>query len=283
MIKRIKQILTYLILFSGAALILIPMYMTITGTFMEQKELQDYIAPVLNNKSGYATWTILPIYPTTSPIVELLLDSPRFFIMFWNSVKQVFPIIVGQLIVATLAAWSLAKFRFIGREIVYKIYIVLMILPFQVTMVSSYLVLSQTNLLDTYLSIILPGIFSTFPVFIMIQFFESVPEELMEAAKLDGAGNWKTFCLVGLPIGYPGIISALVLSFLEYWNAMEQPMTFLKDKSRWPLSLYLPQISADKVAVSFSASIVMMLPALFLFLFGQSYLEQGIVASGMKQ
>ena len=158
-----------------------------------------------------------------------------------------------------------------------------MIMPFQVTMVSSYLVLSNLSLMDTHLAIILPGVFSAFPVFIMQKFFHSIPDALVEAAMVDGARQLKIFLHVGVPLGMPGIMASVLLNFLEYWNAIEAPMTFLKTKAKLPLSLYLPQITTDQVGSSFAASIVMMLPAVLIFLWGQEYLEQGIVASGLKE
>jgi multiple sugar transport system permease protein len=158
-----------------------------------------------------------------------------------------------------------------------------MIMPFQVTMVSSYLVLDATDLLDSPFAIIIPGVFSTFPIFIMTKFFKSIPEELIESAQLDGARRWTIFIRIGIPLGSGGIVSMVILSFLEYWNALEQPLTFLRDQTNWPLSLYLPQISSSNLGVSFIASLVMIMPAVCIFLRGQTYLEQGIVASGIKQ
>jgi len=119
-------------------------------------------------------------------------------------------------------------------------------------------------------------------VFIMTRFFQAIPASLTEAAAIDGAGPFMVFLRVGLPLGAPGILSAVVLGFFEYWNALEVPLTFLKDKSLWPLSLYLPAISSENVGVSLIASVVMLTPALLIFLFGQKYLEQGITAAGMK-
>ena len=156
-------------------------------------------------------------------------------------------------------------------------------MPFQVTMVSSYLVLSELSLMDTHLAIILPGIFSAFPVFIMQKFFRSIPDALVEAAMVDGAGQFKIFLHVGVPLGLPGIMASVLLNFLEYWNAIEPPMTFLKTKSKFPVSLYLSSITLNDVGTSFAASVLIMAPSVFLFAWGQSYLEQGIIASGLKE
>ena len=129
----------------------------------------------------------------------------------------------------------------------------------------------------------MPAVFSTFPVFIMYRFFEGIPDSLLESARLDGAGELKIFIKIGLPLGSPGIISAMVLGFLEYWNLIEQPMAFLKTKSLWPLSLFLPNISLEDAGMAFASSVIVLLPALLVFLAGQDYLEQGIISTALKE
>ena len=242
----------------------VPVLVMFPNSFMGPEELKAAYGGVLGGGGQAVQMELLPVYPTLRPYVELLLDSPDFFVMFWNSVKQVVPILLGQVLVGMPAAWAFGRYRFTGRRILFLLYMILMIMPFQVTMVSSYLVLSNLSLMDTHLAIILPGVFSAFPVFIMQKFFHSIPDALVEAAM-------------------PGIMASVLLNFLEYWNAIEAPMTFLKTKAKLPLSLYLPQITTDQVGSSFAASIVMMLPAVLIFLWGQEYLEQGIVASGLKE
>lgn len=266
-----------------SAFVWIPLWMLISGSLMGSNEVVQNIGPALTGGEQSATWPLFPMYPTLRAYITLLLDTPEFFVMFWNSVKQVGAILLGQLLVGCPAAWAFARYHFRGRKLLFSLYIALMLMPFQVTMVSSYLVLDQLRLLDTVWSVILPAVFSTFPVFIMHRFFASIPMALIEAAELDGAGPWQVFRYVGLPLGAPGILSAMVLGFLDHWNALEQPMTFLKDPSNWPLSLYLPNLATDNMGVSLAASVMMLLPALLIFLFGQRYLEQGIRASGLKE
>lgn len=277
-----KKWLIGMVLAFIAFFVWVPLWLLISGSFMGAEEMAQDLAPVLSGAEGSALWPLLPMYPTLRPYLELLLDTPQFFAMFWNSCRQVFPVVIGQVLIGAPAAWAFARFRFRGKKALFSLYIVLMLMPFQVTMVSSYLVLDGLGLMDTAWAIILPGAVSTFPVFIMVRFFTAIPSALTEAAALDGAGPFQTFLHVGLPLGAPGILSAVVLGFLEYWNALEQPLTFLKDKTLWPLSLYLPTVTADNAGVSLVASVIMLVPALLIFLFGQKYLEQGITAAGMK-
>ena len=110
-----------------------------------------------------------------------------------------------------------------------------------------------------------------------------IDQEQYEAARVDGAGEWQSLIRVGLPAAQGGILAAMVLSFLESWNMMEEPLTFMQDKSLWPLSLYLPEITWAQAGYAFGASIITLIPAVFVFVWGQDYLEQGIIFSGLKE
>ncbi len=266
-----------------ALLAVAPVCFLITGTFMGNSEIYHCIAPALENEAGYAKWRLFPWYPTLQNIVGLLFDSPEFFHMFWNSVKITVCILAGQLLFGMPAAWGLARCSFRGKKAIYLLFIIMMMMPFQVTMLSEYLVLDRLHLLDTSAAVILPGVFSTFSVFIMYRFFCGIPRSIIEAARIDGAGELQIFFRIGIPMGSAGILSAVVLSFLECWSMIEQPMTFFKSKSLWPLSLFLPQIDAQKGGLSLCASFFIVLPALFVFLSGQNYLEQGIASSASKE
>ena len=278
-----KSIPIYIILYALGLIMILPVLMMVLNSLMGPQEMKEAYGAVLGGNMEKLSARLLPVYPTLKPYVELLLDSPDFFVMFWNSVKQVFSILLGQTIVGTMAAWAFARYEFRGRKPLFLLYMILMVMPFQVTMVSSYLVLSKLALLDTHLAVIFPAIFSTFPVFIMEKFFRAIPREVFEAARMDGAGEFICFLRIGLPLGSPGIIAALILNFLEYWNGMEAPMTFLRTKSKFPLSLYLPEITTEQMSVAFAASVVMLLPAVLGFLWGRDYLQKGIEASGLKE
>ncbi|MDO4323977.1 MAG: carbohydrate ABC transporter permease [Lachnospiraceae bacterium] len=281
--KKITKIITYIWLFLLAAVICFPVIFAISGVFMKQWELEQYLAPVLGSAEGMASWPLLPQAPTLQSLVELLIDSPQFFVMFWNSLKLSLCILAGQTIFGVPAAWALARFDFPGKKAVLMLYIVLMLMPFQVLMMPEYLVLNRIGLLDTHAAVILPAVFSTFPVFIMYRFFSGIPEAILEAARIDGAGNLQIFWHIGIPLGAAGIVSSGILGFLESWNMIEQPMTFLKTRSLWPLSLFLPEIGLKEAGMGFAAAIMMLIPALLIFLSGQEYLEQGIAAAALKE
>ncbi len=260
-----------------------PVWFMLMGVLQPVDELNATIGPALGTGTGLARWTLLPSYPTLQPLAELLLDTPGFFTVFWNTCLQVFPQVLGQFLVATPAAWAFSRLRFRGRRVLLLVYIVLMLMPFQVLMAPSYLVFSRLGLMDTLWVIILPGIFSCFPVFIMTRSFEAIPRELLDAAKLDGASQWQIFLRIGLPLGRPGILAALVLGFLESWGAIEQPMNFLRSQENWPLSLFLPTITSENLAFAMGVSLIALMPAVVIFRFGQKYLELGIQSSGLTQ
>ncbi len=265
--------------------IVVPLLMLFTASFMDSVELAETFGAAMGSGQAgeYAELKLLPDYPTLRAYIELLLDSPEFFVMYWNSVAQTVGGIVGQLLFAVPAAWAFARYEFPLKKVLFTLYIVLMIIPFQVTMVGSYLVMNKLSLMDTAWAIILPCAFSAFPVFIMTKFFRSIPKPILEAAQIDGASEWRIFTHIGLRLGMPGIVAIVVLGFLENWSLIEQPLVFLRDKELWPLPLYLPSISTGKAAIAMAAAVITMLPALLIFLLGQNQLEQGIVASGIKE
>ncbi|MDD4851214.1 MAG: carbohydrate ABC transporter permease, partial [Gemmiger sp.] len=156
------------------------------GALTPLDELQLTLGPALADTGAVASWHLLPTWPTLQPLVELLLDTPAFFGMFWNTCALVLPQLLGQLLVATPAAWAFSRYTFRGRRLLYGGYILLMVLPFQITMVPNYLVLARLGLMDTLWAVVLPGVFSTFPVFITKKGFDDVPYEWIDYIDPEG-------------------------------------------------------------------------------------------------
>ena len=277
-----KGFIVFLLLIPAVFMVM-PVLVLLSGSLMDSYELKSDLSSVFAQGNEFISWRLIPDYPTFENYKKILLETPQFFVLFWNSMKLVVCILFGQLVMAVPAAWGFAVYQVKGSRVLFALYVVLMLLPFQVTMLSSYLVLNKLSLLNTHLAIILPAVFSTFPVFLSYGGFRAVPTQLFEAARIDGAGELTIFFKLGLPLGKSGLLSAMVLGFLEYWNMMEQPMAFLEDKSLWPLSLYLPEITWGQAGFAFCASVITLIPAVFVFVLGQDYLEQGIIYSGLKE
>ncbi len=281
MVKRkIRALLIRIVLAALLIFMVMPLIMLCTNSLMGKQELMETCGAVLSDYGTKTRFSLFPQYPTLQAYVRLLLDSPEYFKAFWNSAILSVGVLAGQLLITVPAAWAFARFEFPGKSAVRFLYILLLLLPFQVTMVSGYLVLDTLKLLDTYLAVILPGVFSALPMFILSKSFAAIPKETIEAAKIDGAGNFCIFARIGIPLGMSGIFSVLVLGFLEYWNAVEQPLTYLKTETLKPLSLYLPMMVKEEIRSAFAASIITLLPAVLLFLCGRESLEKGIAASG---
>lgn len=280
--KRFGKLVTLLLLFILALLVCFPILFAVTGAFSSQWELEGKLGPIFLGEEGMAGWTLLPEAPTLRPLTEVLLDSPGFFAMFWNSVTISLGILAGQLVTTVPAAWALARLPIKGKNHILTLYILLMLMPFQALMFPQYLALQELGLLDTLGGVILPAVFSTFPVFLLHRFFLAIPQEILEAARLDGAGEGRIFLGFALPLGMPGILAVGILSFLDSWNMIEQPMTYLKTKSLWPLALFLPNIQMEDMAMGFAAALIMLLPAMLLFLLCQEDLKKGIALSGGK-
>lgn len=270
----------WILLIVLALLAVYPVIFLSAGSLMGADELEDCLGAVVSGAEGYASFPALPKYPTLQHFAEVLLDSPEFFVMFWNSILITFGVLGGQFVAGTMAAWGFARYEFPCKRGIFLLYIVLMLLPFQVLMLSDYLLLDRLRLLDSLWAVILPGMFSTFPVFIMYRFFAEIPDSLIESARLDGAREWQLFWYLALPMGSSGIIAAL----LEYWSLIEQPLTFIKDKSKLPLSVFLPDLTmTGKAGFLFAVSVVTFLPAIIVFMGGRDYLEQGIMAGAVKE
>lgn len=263
-------------------LFFLPIGILVSGSIADALEWQERLGPMLKEGEGFIGWRWIPDYPTGEHFKRLLFYSPGFLHLFWNSIWMVGVILAGQLFMGVPAAWAFAAFSFRGRRTLFQLYIILMLLPFQVTMLSRYLVLRELQLLNTSASVILPAVFSTFPVFLIYRSFRGIPRELLEAARIDGAGEFRIFLQIGLPLAKGGLFACFVLSFLESWNMMEEPLAFLKDKALWPLSLYLPEISLTQAGFAAAASMITLTVSLFVFGLFRDSLEQGIAASGIK-
>ena len=280
--KKIPRWLVGGIFIAFGAVICLPVLILISGSLADGMEWGQRTSSYLRDTRGYIIWRWIPDYPTLEHYKRLLFLSPAFFKLFWNSIGMTAGILLGQLVIAVPAAWAFAVYRFRGKNVLFSLYVILMLLPFQVTMLSKYLVLQDAGLMGTRWAVVLPAIFSTFPVFLIYRSFAGIPVELLEAARVDGAGEWKSFAQVGLPVAQGGILAAMILSFLESWNMMEEPLTFLQDKSLWPLSLYLPEIAMDQAGYACAASVITLTVSLFVFAIFHDALEQGIVTSGLK-
>ena len=264
---------------------LLPTVLTITNSFMSEAEIKSNYGMIFSTtQGGYVSKTVnlkfIPDQVTLSQYITGLIKSPDYLLKLWNSILLVVPIVLLQVSVASVAAYSFTRWRGKIRSGIFFFYVILMLMPYQVTLVPNYLVSSWLGILNTRWSIILPGMFAPFSVFLLTKFMRRIPYSLIEAAKVDGAGEWEIFTKVCLPECRSALYSIAILVFIDYWNMVEQPLILLQDAESQPLSVFLSQINAGEIGLAFAMATVYMIPSLLLFLHGEEYLVEGIANSG---
>jgi len=286
--QTVKIGLATIVAATFAILFLMPIVLTITNSFMAASEISanygSIFATDANGGKVYISERVnlkfIPDMVSFSQYNTVLFKSPEYLFKFWNSVILVGPIVVFQLTVASLASYGFARYRGRIREIIFFAYIILMLMPYQVTLVPNYLVSDWLNLLDTNWAIWLPGIFSPFAVFLLTKFMRRIPESVLEAAQIDGAGEWQIYRKICLPLCKGAICSAAILVFIDYWNMVEQPLILMSDPEQHPLSVFLSKINAGEIGLAFAVATIYMVPSLLIFLYGEEYLVDGITYQG---
>ena len=207
---------------------------------------------------------------------QVFLAVRQFLTRFWRSLLLSGIIALGQVIVSVLAGYGFAKCNFPGKNVLFFTLIMLMIMPLQVTLVPNYIVLDEMGLLDTYYALVLPAIFVPLGTFIMTQSFRAIPDEIIDAAKLDGCGTFKILTKVAMPMSKSGLVCTMLLSFLDGWNMVEQPIVDLKNFAEYPLSVAQASVPTDDPTVQLVCCILVAIPPLFLFSYYNRELVDGI-------
>ena len=268
---------------------LMPTVLTITNSFMTQSEISANYGKVFANVSGSDGKTyiadsvnlkFIPDKVTLHQYIAVLIRSPDYLLKFWNSVILVVPIVLLQLGVASITAYGFTRWRGKVRSFLFFFYVILMLMPYQVTLVPNYLVSDWLGLLDTRWAIIFPGMFAPFSVFLLTKSMRRIPSSLIEAAKLDGSSEWQIFKDICLPQCRSALYSIAILVFIDYWNMVEQPIILLPNADLQPLSVYLSTINSSEVGLAFAIATIYMVPSLLLFLHGEDYLVEGIAHQG---
>lgn len=288
--RQNKIVLAVMTLFAAIAAIifLMPTVLTIANSFMSGSEISaNYGAVFSTTDTGGKTFIsekvnlkFIPDMVSFSQYFTVLFKSPDYLFKFWNSVILVVPIVIFQLAVAAFASYGFARLHGRLKEILFFVYVIVMMMPYQVTLVPNYLVSDALGILNTRWAIILPAIFTPYSVFILTKVMRRIPLSLIEAAKLDGAGELQIFRYIALPLCRSVIFSVIILVFIDYWNMVEQPLILLNDESLYPLSVYLSRINSGEIGLAFAVATIYMIPTLLMFLYGEDYLVEGIAYSG---
>jgi multiple sugar transport system permease protein len=287
--KKFKNLPIKVLLIIIALVYIFPLLVIFTNSFMSQGEIRrtygaahDLFDHDLWGQTSYVRYSLIPENITLEQYNTLLFQTTAYLDFFVNSLKLTLPIVVIQVIIGVVAAYGFTVWKSRYKELLFCVYIVVMVLPFQATLVSNFIMADSLGILNTHLSIILPWGFSPFAVFIMRQSMKGISPSVLEAAQIDGAGHLRRFFHIALPLSKPGIAALVILSFADAWAMIEHPMIFLRDTSLEPLSVVLYRIGQANMGLVFAASVFYMLPAVWIFVFGREHLERGINLSAIK-
>ncbi|MGV8885700.1 MAG: carbohydrate ABC transporter permease [Microbacteriaceae bacterium] len=255
----------------GAIITAFPFIWMIASSFKPQSESIDYPP------------TILPQSPTLEYYLTLFteLDFGRYLL---NTVIVVLISYIGLMLMA-MAGYAFAKFDFRGKEALFFVVLATLMIPVQVTMIPTYLIINSLHLTNTLVGIALPTLVSGFSIFLFRQFMTTVPTEMLEAARLDGAGEWRTFWQIVLPMSKPILAVQIVLTFIAGWNSFLWPLILSTDQKLYTLSVglnLLNQQLAVNPSLQMAGASVMIVPILIVFIIFQRYVIQGFALSGLK-
>lgn len=226
--------------------------------------------------------------------VEFTLDNVRLAVsgnaplpaFFLNSLKIAIVVTIGQIAVCSAAGYAFAQIRFRGRGALFALLLTALMIPTQVTIIPTFVMLKAIGLIDNHLALILPAISSALGIFLMRQFFLTLPRELIDAAQIDGAGHWTTFRKIALPLAGAPLAALTVIAFLGSWNSLFPPLVFLHtyDKFTLPLGIVQAQDPLGTVgpAVPVAAAALAVIPMLIVFLVAQRWIVAGLTRSGIK-
>lgn len=272
--KLVADVLTYLVLISGGIFMLLPFAWMVLSSIKSLPEIYAFpprVWPQQPMWSNYVeTWNALPF--------------GRFF---GNSLVVAISVTLGQLFTCSLAGYSFARLRFPGRDAIFLGYLATMMVPFAVVMIPLFILMRTLGWLDTRYALIIPALFSPWGTFLMRQFMLSIPRELEEAARIDGATYFGIYWRIILPVSQPVLATLGIFTFLGQWNDFLWPLVMINsiDKRTLPLGLASFQsMSMLKTPwhLIMAAATFSVIPVLVLFVFGQKYYVRGIVTTGLK-
>jgi len=273
-----------------ALLFVAPILITFTNSFMTEMEIGfRYGLHIVPGNVFYrlgvwehihfARMTVVPSMITMQQYIRLLLD-PDYINALWNSILITAPAVAGTVVVALPAAYAFEMMTWRHKEKLFFSYLIVMLMPLPVVLVPQFVMAGYLGIQESVLAVVLPAIFAPFGVFLFRQFMKSFPMECLEAAKIDGAGHMRILCFIVLPLLKPAVAALALLTFVNYWNVVDQAIVFITNPAMMPLSVQLARMSSPEII--FAASFFYMLPALMVFLWGQEYLMEGMKLSGLR-
>ena len=268
----VRKVLLYVLLIIIGIIMVVPFLWMISTSLKEQYDTVK-IPPV---------W--IPNPPRWQTDVDLFTQQPMLQFML-NTIKIVFFVVLGQLFFSSLAAYSFARIKFKGRTVMFFFYIATLMVPGQVTMIPTYLMFAKVGLVDNHIVLILPAFFSAFGVFLLRQFFMSLPKELEEAAEIDGCNPFTTYYRIMLPLIVPAMLTLGVFTLMNTWNDYMGPLIYLTTPEKYTMTVgiaYFKGVYTTQWNLVMAGSVLSVIPILVAYLCAQKYFVEGIAFSGVK-
>jgi ABC-type sugar transport system, permease component len=269
-----KDCIIALLALAGAALMVLPFLWMFTTSMCGSTEafrLPPHFFPDRVDFTNY-----IAVFNSEVPVL----------LFAFNSFKIAAVVTIGQLFTCSIAAYAFAKLKFPGRDVLFIILLFGLMVPVQVTIIPVFIGMSRLGLVDTHLSLILPGLCNAFGVFLLRQWFLTVPNELLESGKMDGAGNWTIFRRVALPQAGPALSALVIITFNGQWNNYFVPLVFINSWEKMTLPLGVASLRSyfgnGNLPVVMAFVSIAVIPVLLIFIFMQRYFIEGLAMSGIK-
>ncbi|HAA86232.1 MAG TPA: sugar ABC transporter permease [Kosmotogaceae bacterium] len=268
----IRETSVYAVLIFGAVVMVVPFFWMVSTSFKLPREI--FVFP--------PKW--IPSEPTLKNYIELFrsLDFARPFI---NTVVVAGSITVLSVLFSSMAGFAFAKFRFKGRDALFMLVLATIMVPGQMTIIPVFLMLRHLGLINTYAGLIIPAMVSAFNVFFMRQFIITIPDDLLEAAKMDGAREGFLYFKIILPLCRPALSTIAIFTFTGSWNSFLWPLIIAQDERMYTLPVAISVLAGqygENIAIQMAGSCIVIAPILIFFIFAQRYFIKGIALTGMK-
>ncbi|MGH9458272.1 MAG: carbohydrate ABC transporter permease [Thermoanaerobaculia bacterium] len=270
--RTIQSIALHTVLVAGTLLTAFPLFWMVSASFMPTGEAATFPP------------RLLPSQATLTHYQDLFtrLNLGRAFL---NSTLIATLATLISLFFNSMAGYAFAKLRFEGRERLFRVLLGLLVLPAQVGMLPLFLMLKEMGLVNTYAGVIIPTMTSVFGIFLIRQFMLAIPNELLEAARVDGATEWNIYRTIVLPLSLPVLVTLAIFTFMATWNDFMWPLIILTDNDRYTLPVSIANLVGEHVQdieLMMASSVITVLPVLLLFLFLQRYYVAGIMVGSVK-
>lgn len=272
--RQIPKLLSTLLMALITFTMLFPLLWMVSASFKYEVDVFNYplqwIPPKWNAISNYSkVWSSQYSFP----------------LYYWNTIKVSITVTVIQLLIASMGAFAFAKLRFKFKDSLFALFIATMMIPDQVTIVPKFMLLTWMNLIDSHAGLVLIVVFSVYGIFLLRQYMMSLPDSLVEAAKIDGAGYFRIYWQIVLPISQPVLATLAILRFIWTWDDYQNPLIFLRSKELFTIQLGMSQFASQSgtfYSLLMAAAVCAILPLLIIFIIGQRFIIDGMTSGAVK-